>query len=241
MNYFKNTFNYYLMLQSLFLLTSIFHAHANELSGKALLYVNIQFPSEIEKVPCVRTYYCGIRVTKSEYNNSAKKITFSIPAWQQTSFNLVITEWYVPQTEQNDNNTVKYLKIPEGFHYKYYLLTLTQQAPGNINKQEESHASQNITWQIQENKELPNRQIPDDTLIIVYNPDYIEKLEGGNAAELPTIYIKPNILQLLGSEERLHEYSDSLLLAALNLDSLHASLQQQIKHVDKTVIALTSI
>lgn len=227
------------ILASLLLIFGAHSVFASEVSGKALVYVNIQFPT-VEKVPCMRAYYCGIRVTKSEYNNTANKITFTIPAWQQTSFNLVITEWYVPQTEMSEENTVKFLKIPEGVAYRSYTLTLVK-AAHVTDPHANEHATQNLTWHIQENKGLPGRHIPDDALIIVYNPDYIEKIEGGNASELPTIFIKPTILELLGSEEKLHEYSDSLLLAALNLDSLHASLQQQVKHVDKTVIALTSI
>lgn len=234
----KTTSNYVFASLFCLLISSFFTTHATEVSGKALFYVNIQFPAEIEKVPCIRAYYCGIRITKSEYNNAAKKLTFTIPAWQQTSFNLVITEWYMPESEHAGDNTIKFLKIPSHVHYLAYQITLTRAA----NSHQDEHSAQTLAWDIHEIKQLPNDgQIPDDALIIVYNPDYIEKLEGGNASELPTIYIKPNILQLLGSEEKLHEYSDSLLLAALNLDSLHASLQQQVRHVDKTVIALTTI
>ncbi len=85
-------------------------------------------------------------------------------------------------------------------------------------------------WKITE-ETLPkdSRRIPDETIIIYYYPHLIESITGGSKFELPTIKMKTDLLALVGSETKLHELSDGLLLSCLDHDSLHATIQQSVR------------
>ena len=89
---------------------------------------------------------------------------------------------------------------------------------------------------------MPDGRIPDETIIIRYNPDYVQALEGGNNIEFPKIIIKPDILKLVGSEAKLHELSNSWFLAALNTDTIHetAPVRIRVTPQSKTVLAMTA-
>lgn len=54
--------------------------------------------------------------------------------------------------------------------------------------------------------------------------------------------VKESLLDLVGSEDKLHELSTELLLASLNLDTIHSTLQQKSRSdfQRKTIVALTT-
>lgn len=210
---------------------------------KALFMGTIQFPSALKKVPLVRVYCGGNRIT-SQNLDSAKQATFTVPFEERrrTTFSLLITQTIKFQPEEG-TNTIQYLKIDPEQDYKFYVLELIKtEQPKHIAsddffnaehmaKLNQSHPNNQFTyeWKIIEHT-LLNGRIPDDTIIVCYNPDYIENLSGGNAVELPHIYIKDNVLNLAGSEAQLHDASAALLLSSLDTDAIHASIHQEVKH-----------
>jgi len=97
-------------------------------------------------------------------------------------------------------------------------------------------------WIISEEKIAENGKIPDDALIIIFNPDFVQNLKGGTELELPKIIIKQNILEIAGgSEEKLHEEEVILLMSSLDLNLIHSKITPQIqqKPSKKLVIAIS--
>lgn len=192
---------------------------------KKVFVGSIQFP-KLKSIPNVRIYYRGNKI-KSETDQDGKKVTFSI------SENKLLTFVYMLITEQIDseteNNTIKYFKIPP--HQKYKLFALELLIDGDDRAQ----------WRIRE-QQIPfkTRRIPDDTIIICYNPAFIEKITGGTEIELPKIYVKEDIVSLVGSEAILHDKSIEILLSSLDYDALHCNVKQAVKQnlALKTVVAL---
>src|SRR5581483_3730006 len=146
-----------------------------------------------------------------------------VPDRYITQFTLLITPSFRFVTQ---DNTVLYRALEHGQPYKFYVLTLKEKVIhpenvvllGNSSKEPTSH----YYWDV---KEIPlstyQARIPDDSIVICYNPDFVDAISGGNAVEFPSIKIKRNILNLVGSEAKLHENSIELVLASLDHDMLH--------------------
>lgn len=209
------------------------HIHSPE--SKAMLLGTVQFPHTIQTVPDIRIYYSGHKIT-SEENATTKQLLFSIPKLQQTrKFFVVITEKLQFELEEN---TVKHIKLPNNTPYKFYELTLVEQERDSTEKNPLDNKY--YTWQIQEQRlSSPVRHIPDETIIICLPPEYVDHLSGGNSIELPHIILKDSLLTIVGSEAELHDRAARLLLSALNYDTLHAKVNQEVKniHPSKTIIA----
>lgn len=192
----------------------------------------IQFPAHLSNVPMIRVY-CGGRKIKSEVDNSNKKITFTLPkGHNQRRFLLLITEdldfkrldtmvWGSTQ------NTLDYLKIEPNQTYKLYIMTLMTDT-SNIKTGRSSKPS--LKWIIEEG-ELRDEdcRIPDETIIIRYNPDMVETVSSTSVYELPTIVMKNQLLKLVGSELELQKISNEQLMASIDSDTFHAAVQEHIK------------
>jgi len=220
---------------------------------RLLLMGTVQYPTGIERVPILRVY-CGGNKIKCEINNENKKLTFTIPGYRnQSCFYLLITEMIEFVSE---NNVVLYLKIPTNFAYKLYELQVVRDEPtkgelpegtNNTGKSEQQKAI--YRWKsIKEIRLADNGRIPDNAIILCDNPEHIfgikggvAGVEGGTAYELPTIVMRDDLLELAGSEKKLHELSNRLVLASLDYDTIHASVPQMINQkTAKTIVALTT-
>jgi len=94
------------------------------------------------------------------------------------------------------------------------------------------------SWHVEQRSLHADGIIPDDALIICCNPDLIDELSGGNSIDLPTIHLCQDLLKKVGSEEALHEATDSFLISCLNLDTLHTKLTFDVKqHQEKKLVA----
>ncbi|MFC1842625.1 hypothetical protein ACFLYU_03135 [Candidatus Dependentiae bacterium] len=209
---------------------------------KNLFVGNILFPQTITKIPQISLYRRGLKI-QAETENACKKVQFTISEDKECKrFYVLITPYLQPQIE---DNTVKCLKIEAAQSYKLYEIKLfvtqdtraTSTFTKNTQKSKESYF-----WQIRERKIREDRAIPDDALIVIFNPDYVEKLEGGNDLELPKIIIKNNVLELAGSEKKLQAEADELLMASLDLNILHTKPTSEIKpeYKKKLVIAMSN-
>lgn len=226
----------------LFIIVMPFFSYAYE--EKAVFIGSIQFPSILEVIPGVRIYYAGKKIS-TEIDEDGHRIIFSVPAPKNlTFFYFLIT----PEIQFSSNeNTIEFLKLKPRMPYRFYVVELvTTEESGNKRAKSTMAFAENTTkyhWNIKEvTLNLPANRIPDDTIIICFDPSYIQKLEGGNAVEFPKICLRPDLLKLTGSEKKLHELSTSWFLAALNTDTIHEAPAPEIKFSphSKTVIALTA-
>lgn len=206
---------------------------------------SIQFPHSLTNVPNLRIYQGGKKINTSEIDTKRKRLFFSISEQRyQTQFTLLITESFHFKTEEN---AVQYLKISPEQPYKFFVLNLKErliQSESNLSLSNQLKEPQTYYyWDIKQmNLPFEDGRIPDTTIIVCYNPEYISHLKGGNIVELPTLYIKPNILNIVGSESKLHEQSVELLLASLDYDMMHVAPKQNIKpdYQAKTILAITT-
>jgi len=214
---------------------------------KVLLMGAIQYPLELDKIPMLRIY-CGGNKIKCETNNDNKKLTFAFTEYrQQSQFYILITEQIEFVTE---NNVVLYLKVPSDASYKLYALDRIRtdiqskdKGPDNI--------SASYRWIIKEEMQLAgNGRIPDNAIIICTDPAHVAELTGdlagsdkATAYELPKLIMRSDLLQIVGSEEKLHEHADMLRLAAIDSDTIHSwrqNIQSTVNRKAKTIVALTT-
>lgn len=219
-----------------------------------LMMGTIQFPNTISSVPDVRVYRGGHKIP-CESDQDSKKITLTIPREpREETFHLLVSETISFHQVDCDHpeeaqNTIGYFRVPKKQDYKLYKLQLVCEQPDqngnplqsyrhmfdadatNRFSQKDTKKKQPMySWRVTE-QTLPEgtRSIPEDTIIVYYYPHLIESISGGSKFELPTIKIKPDLLALVGSELKLHELSDGLVLSCLDHDSLHATIQQKVR------------
>lgn len=217
---------------------------------KTVFIGSIQFPSALELLPSLRIYYAGKKIS-TELDEDANRILFSIPEQKnRTLFYVVVT----PKIKFVSNeNTIEYLKLISGLPYKFYVIELNTTEEITQKKRVKFSLTSNdqlipcstntkYSWTIKELTNLPAGRIPDETIIICFDPTYIQKLEGGNAIEFPRIVVKPDLLKLVGSEAKFHELSTKWFLAALDTDTIHEPPSSEIKFCtqSKTIVALVS-
>ena len=66
-------------------------------------------------------------------------------------------------------------------------------------------------------------------------------LNGGSKLELPAIIIKHNVIDLMGSEEKLHEASVKLQIASLDTDTIHTPTKREIKQDYQCTLIINNI
>ena len=214
--------------------------------NKTLMWGSIQFPKNVTVVPDIRIYYSGQRI-KCETNQDLKRVTFAIPdEAHKTQFKILITDNLEFAAEYN---VIKYLKVRENSPYKFYQVELARSNPVLCSLEqpfEHENNSQNpkMVWNVREYRNgLEKGRIPDDTVIICCKSSYVDHIEGTNASMLPTIKIRPDLLQLAGSEKKLHEIADELIISLLDYDTIHAAMHQEEVRPStnpKTVLAITT-
>jgi len=197
----------------------------------------IQFPKQIAQVPGVRVYHAGRKITTTT-NDNAKSVSFSLPE-TKTIFYLVIS----PQIEfVSEENIVKYLTLHSKVPVKFFVLELlAQDIAGGSNQFRLASIDKTHTspWHIKEiTPPTSNARIPDDAIIVCLDPAWVDRIEGNTAYDIKAI-IKNDIISQVGSEAKLHEVAAQWLLAALNTDTIHGSIDQEICTTSqpKTVVA----
>ena len=216
---------------------------------KGLFIGSIQFPADIALVPSIRVF-CGGNKIACEKDNVAKRISFTIPEDKRRTIVPFIITQSVQFEVEKDTNTIKYLKLPQRQSYKLYILELLKIAKKYDCQEERTSVAQRADqdlgyvyeWKIREEKNsLSDGRIPDDAVVMYFNPEYVETLSGGNGFELPRVVIKKNLLALAGSEEKLHDFSKSLVLSSLDLNAIHANVESQVtQEQHRTFITLVT-
>lgn len=207
---------------------------------KNIFVGSILFPKTIKSLPQIPIYRRGLKI-KTETETSNNKIQFTIAEDRLCNkFYLLIANSIMPDIEEN---TVKYLTVDTKQDYKFYELnvfTNRELTTNPISKLEE--VKETYFWNIQKRKLNSDGILPDDTLIIMFNPKYVDKLEGGSTLELPKIIIKKNILQLAGSEKMLTDETNERLLSSLDLNIIHTPPSCEIKpeYKKKLIVAMAN-
>lgn len=208
------------------LLFILLHVSTCSLAAQSLMVGTIQFPKNIQQIPLIRIYYRGL-IIPAERDEQGKKIVFKFPVTSaQTHFYLLITKNIACEVRHKSafsaHNTIEFWKVNKDTPYKFFVLYSIQDE--NENKQR---------WSIKKVSLDESRKIPDDSLIMLYPAELIEGMADINSFELPTVMLKPDLLTLIGSQTKLTELSDMLMLASLDTDTFHATLSQEIIQQDK--------
>lgn len=133
----------------------------------------------------------------------------------------------------SDNNTINYVYVPENVSYKFYTLTATR-----------TFNSQNIAdgccWQVTEEILSDDRIIPDNTVIFLFNADYVAGLEvkswplNSNIRVLPTIMMHKNI-----DPEDIVRAVIQARMIAIDFDTIHNHHVHNASKIEsKTVVVI---
>jgi hypothetical protein len=182
----------------------------------------IQFPRSITTIPDIRIYYCGNKVVceKQEHSN---RISFTIKENRNIKKFLVLVTPAISFETVQETNTIKFLRATPP--YKLYTLKFAKKEHRSNDFYDDT--PQNYGWEITENRS--ESRIPDYAIIICYDPNFIETIEGGSAIEFLKVTIKPDILKLVGSEEKFQEKSVEFLLSSIDCDTFHSQIHPEIK------------
>jgi len=217
-------------------------------SATSLIMGAIQFPASLQHVPYVRIYFCGKKLPGHlcEADHDSKQFTFRVPHMMHTNkiYMLITPEIRFKTHEAKhpdlQGNVIEYLRVPKGQAYKFYELLLVEEKSADSDSEKVSkknagsrnpQKNKTVKWTIKSMKlDKKTGQIPDDTIIVCYDPASVDFLSGGSAFELPTITLKSDLLALLGSEDVLQNLSTKMLLSSIDSDTVHASIAQNVKH-----------
>lgn len=176
-------------------------------------------------------YYDG-HIIQTETNTST--VHFEVPrAQRQSGFFILITDSVSPIAKKNDKgaiiyNTIDYLKVPTGQSYKLFHVILRAEKTG-----------QTITyfWVITPMALDYDGRIPDQTIIINYFPELVDRLEGGDTVSLPTIYVRSpaQAIQSIVTED-MHERIVKMQLASLDTNTIHTPIKKMIAQTEKKII-----
>lgn len=237
-------FCYEVIMKRLLALCMLLVSPIPNLFGQKTLFMgSIQFPQTLKHTPGVRIYYHGKKLM-TEIDNDSKRILFTVPEQKQRTF------FYLLVTPEVDfvcrDNNVEHLRLKSKTNHKLYALELVAEKTtpavntNSVTIGKGAPQKTNYTWAVKEIAFFDQTgRIPDDALIICYDPQYINSFEGGSAIEFPKIIIRPDAIKLAGSEEKFQNQSTRWLLAALNTDMIHETMTQQVKFSShpKTIIA----
>ncbi len=192
----------------------------------------VQFPETIVNVPYITVYTCGQKVPRERcFTTTSGQFGFQIPhvALQPPLYLAITPEISFHKHPDEGNNTIDFLKIGNDTLYKLYKLT-----PIRTTAQTGSH----VTWDIQSiSIDQDTRRLPDETIIIYYNPLYVDHVSGGSEFELPTIYLKSNLIDIVGGSEALLQLaSDTVALNSIETNTLHACVHPPIVRSARTTI-----
>ena len=115
----------------------------------------------------------------------------------------------------SDSNTITYLHVPKKASYKFYILS-------GARKYNKDNEVDGCFWTVTQERLLGDRIVPDNTIIFLFNADYVEGLEikswplNSNIRLLPSIIIDKMI-----SEEDIIRAIVQARMTAMDFDTIH--------------------
>lgn len=195
-----------------------------------LIMGTIQFPHELSDVPGIRVY-CGGRKIKCETDEQMKKVSFCVPReHKQKTFHVLVTtdiSYETVQLPDSTRNIISHLCVAPHNTYKLFAMKL----------EPKNEDDKTLQWTI-EQTQLEDNRVPDNAIIVYYDPMCVEARTSGNTLELPTIVVKNDII----TEQKMYELSNELLLAAMDNDALHAPIGKTTIKIEngRTLVAPTA-
>ena len=168
--------------------------------------IKVDTPSHITSAAGLALYYKGYKVDLNE-------LWAILPEYESPlTFSLIITQ-EIPNCKSH-GNTIRCLKLKDDQKFLWFNLTLSLC---------DTDKEQKYSWTIEKKnqEEVPSR-IPENGIVVLINPDYIDNLVSEPAItntatiQLPAIKIKSTI-----SNDELHESLIASMMAALDLDTIH--------------------
>lgn len=203
------------------------HSHRFDLSACHSMRGSLQFPSSLQTLPKFPLYSSGKKLT-TEVDPSKNSIHYTTPKGSyQDDFHLVIASSidFEMVDNEDDSNTVAYLKIPKEQKYKYFYTYLAPIESNEKNKDIQGNAP--FEWIIEERALPESGRIPDNAIIIVCNPEFIESIQPGSYRDLPLIKMRTDLVQFAGSEAKIHDHLNEILLASIDIDTIHTTARQE--------------
>lgn len=201
---------------------------------------DIQFPVSMNTIPQIPIYCAGTK-NLTDTDTSRKRASYTVPKQSgQYVFYFLITEIINAKKidTQEESNTIDHLEVAKGQKYKFFSAQLSAE------KNSENSLDPLLEWVIEE-KVLPDSgRIPDDAIIICCNPDFIESIEGNHYRDLPIIKMRSDLIAFTGSEEKIHDHFNAIMLATIDVNTFHTKKRQEqcikITH-NKRLIAPSTI
>ncbi|MBP6869365.1 hypothetical protein KBC04_00560 [Candidatus Babeliales bacterium] len=209
----------------------------------ALCVGNIVFHTEIDPDLCL--YYKGNKLQlDTNYDKKSKKI--GKPQSMQQLVSIVPYSLNEVKATQDfhiliccrpefasDQNTINYLYVPEKTAYKFYRLSAARKC--NTDNEVEG-----CLWTATEEFLFDDRIVPDNTIIFLFNADFIEGLEVKSWPLHSNIRLLPNIVlkKTIEKQDVLRAIIEARL-AAIDFDAVHAHhIQSSTKRESKTVVMI---
>lgn len=236
-----------LFYKALSLILLIFSIGSTSLYSQSLLMGTIQFTKSASLDP-IRIYYGGKIISTNAYETGIPKITYEITKNnEQNIFYLLITQTPLKHQLKNclnddddsTQNTIEYLKVHPETPYKLYELALTLDTLSETTEQQISPESYH--WNIKEVSLSKTGQLPDATIIINYFATFVKMIKGGNAIELPTIFVDNSLIDQFGTQENFEDALIKLQLTSLDTDMLHAPIRRKMKNDKHRILIMDTI
>ncbi len=133
----------------------------------------------------------------------------------------------------SDNNTIHYVHVPQAVSYKFYKLSAAR-------KYNENKEVAGCLWEVTEMPLSFDRIVPDNTIIFLFNADYVEGIESkswpinSNVRFLPTILMKKTI-----NTDDMNQAIIAARLISMDFDAVHRyHLENASKIENKTVVTI---
>jgi len=133
----------------------------------------------------------------------------------------------------SDENTITYMYVPNNTSYKFYTLSAARQ-------HNEIQGADECLWNIREDSLPDDRVIPDDTIIFLFNADYIQGLEvktwplNSNVRFIPSIVMKKTI-----SPDDIMRAIIEARMIAVDFDTIHHHYTKVHRKIEnKTVLMI---
>ncbi|MBV8661159.1 MAG: hypothetical protein JO129_03370 [Candidatus Dependentiae bacterium] len=213
----------------------------------ALCIGNIVFPLEVDPQLCC-LYYKGDKLEPDTHHDKKPKKLGQVAPQKELVKIVPYTLSEVKATQRfhllicshpyfaSDSNTIKYIHVPENVAYKFYTLSGARQ----YNKDNEVDG---CLWSVTQESLLDDRVVPDNTVIFLFNADYIEGLDvkswplNSNIRLLPSIIVKKTI----DHQDVLRAIIEGRLLG-IDFDTLHGRHPKNSSKIEKkTVVMMKSV
>jgi len=189
---------------------------------------SVSFPKTV--APDLNFYYKGKKLSIDVYGKEKefKIVPYSLEEQKSTQqFHMIICSEckFLPK-----DGTIQHLYVPQGIAYKFYTLSAAR-------RYNENQEVDGYLWSVMEEQLLDGNIIPDNTVIFLFNANFIAGLhvkswpQDSSARILPEIVIKDSVNQVDLSREVIISR-----LAAMDMDTIHKHGMTALRQINKQAV-----